>query len=191
MASANPEKKQKTMHAWFQAKETREDGQPTQAEFGPSFKYVPKGWLSLDPSTGEVTLAIGYRYLASPDAPGTNRLRPIITVALPIGEELKISARNRADLDWQNGSFTWTYRNRMGVKMPISIHGYKPRPYAAVEFFYKSQYGKWSDTALYPGCEFPLGRHTVIEPYYEHQNVTGTSPNQQYNQLGLVLNLLF
>ena len=176
---------------WFQVKQTRENGQPNQAEFGPSLKYVPKGRLSLDPSTGTITLALGYRYLAAPEAPGTNRLQPIVFFSVPLKGKAKITDRNRADLDWQNGSFTWTYRNRLAIKYPFTIRGYTPRPYAAAEAFYRSQYSKWSDTALYAGCEFPLGKHTVLEPYYEHQNVTGKSPNQQYNQIGVVLNLLF
>lgn len=181
----------KNLGFWFQAKQTRENASPSQAEFGPSLKYVPKGRLSLDEATGEITLAIGYRYLASPNAAGTNRLQPIVSVAFPVREWLTISDRNRADLDWQNGKFTWTYRNRVAMKYRLKVHSYELRPYAAAEVFYKSQYAKWSDTALYAGCELPLGKHTMLEPYYEHQNVTSKRPNQQYNQLGLVLNLLF
>lgn len=64
-------------------------------------------------------------------------------------------------------------------------------PYASAEFFYESEYGKWSDTAIYAGCLFPIGKHVQIDSYYEHQNNTGKSPNQQLNQLGLVLNFYF
>jgi len=58
-------------------------------------------------------------------------------------------------------------------------------------FFYSSQYAKWNDTAPYVGCLFPFGQHVEFNPYYEHQNNTGKSPNQQLNQLGLMLNLYF
>jgi hypothetical protein len=37
----------------------------------------------------------------------------------------------------------------------------------------------------------PLGKHVEIEPYYEHQNNTGKSPNQRLNQLGLIPGLYF
>jgi hypothetical protein len=60
-----------------------------------------------------------------------------------------------------------------------------------VEPFYESQYNKWSDTAIYGGCLFPIGKHVELNPYYEHQNNTGKSPNQQLNQLGLILSLFF
>ena len=48
-----------------------------------------------------------------------------------------------------------------------------------------------SDTAIYAGCLFPIGKHVEFNPYYEHQNNTGKSPNQQLDQLGLMLNLYF
>jgi hypothetical protein len=55
----------------------------------------------------------------------------------------------------------------------------------------KSQYQKWSTTALYAGTLLPVGRHVQFDVYYEHQNITNNSPNQQLNQLGVILNLYF
>jgi len=55
------------------------------------------------------------------------------------------------------------------IERRLTIGSYHPAPYAAVEFFYQSQYGKWSDTAIYAGCMFPIGRRFVLDPYYEHQ----------------------
>ena len=34
-------------------------------------------------------------------------------------------------------------------------------------------------------------RHVQFDPYYEHENNTGKSPNQQVNAVGLILNLFF
>ncbi len=61
----------------------------------------------------------------------------------------------------------------------------------ALNSFYRSKYTKWSDTAIFAGCLFPIRRHFELDPYYEHQNNTGKAPNQQLNQLGLVLNVYF
>ena len=36
-----------------------------------------------------------------------------------------------------------------------------------------------------------MSKHLEFDPYYEHQNITGKSPNQQLNQLGLVLGIHF
>jgi len=102
-----------------------------------------------------------------------------------------LSDRNRADLDWLSGTFSWQYRNRVQFERTVRISSYHLSPYASAEFFYQSRYEKWSDTAIYAGCLFPIGRHVEFNPYYEHQNQTGRSPNQQLNQLGLMLNLYF
>jgi hypothetical protein len=101
------------------------------------------------------------------------------------------SDRNRGDLDWQSGKFSWRYRNLFQIEKSPRFRSYHPSPYASFEFFYESQYGKWSNTAVYAGCLFPIGKHLEFNPYYEHQNNTAKSQNQQLNQLGLMLNLFF
>jgi Protein of unknown function (DUF2490) len=184
----------------FQAKETREGGDPTQAEIGPSIEFYLKPLLKLkrttlfdldDSKSRPLVLAIGYRYLPSPNAPSENRIEPVATFNFPIGAGFLFSDRNRADLDWQSGKFSWRYRNRPQIQRRLTIHSYHPAPYASAEFFYESQYSKWSDTAIYLGCLFPLGKHFEFNPYYEHQNNTGKKPNQQLNQFGLMLNMYF
>jgi hypothetical protein len=68
---------------------------------------------------------------------------------------------------------------------------FHPRAYASAEFFYESVYRKWSDTALYAGCQLSLVSRVKLDAYYEHQNNTGRTPNQQLNQLGLALSIFF
>src|SRR5215469_805387 len=177
----------------FQAKETREDGEPVQTEIGPSVSWFFRPWPKTYPAIlqRDVILSVGYRYLPSPGSPPINRLEPVLTFQLPLRHEFVIRDRNRADLDWQQGNFNWRYRNLLGVERPISGGGYHPVPYVAAEFYYDSEFAKWSTTALYGGCQFPIGKHVVVNPYYVHKNFTGSSPNQQLNQVGLILNLLF
>jgi Protein of unknown function (DUF2490) len=184
----------------FQAKETREGGDPTQAEIGPSIEVYVKPLLKLkrttlfdldDSKSRLLVLAIGYRYLPSPNEPAENRIEPVATFNFPLKAGFLLSDRNRADLDWKSGNFSWRYRNRFQVEKKLTIGSYHPAPYGSVEFFYESQYNKWSDTALYAGCLFPIGRHVEFNPYYEHQNNTGKPPNQQLDQLGLMLRLFF
>ena len=188
------------VQVYVQAKETREGGAPTQAEFGPSIEVYLKPWLKLKNPTlfdlneakkRVLVFSAGYRYLPSPNAPTVNRWRLDLTSNFPMKTNLLISDRNRADLDWQSGKFMWRYRNRLKVQRRFTIRSFHPGPYVAAETFYQSQYQKWSTTALYAGCSLPLGKHVEIEPYYEHQNNTGKSPNQQLNQLGLILGLYF
>ena len=185
----------------FQAKETREGGDPTQAEIGPSLDFYLKPLIRLqdvtefdldDSKSRPLVFSVGYRYLPQANnAPATNRMEPVVTFHFPMKGRFLLSDRNRADLDWKSGSFSWRYRNRFQIEKRLTIRSYHPAPYASVEFFYESQYSKWSDTAIYAGCLFPIGKHVEFNPYYEHQNNTGKSPNQQLNQLGLMLNLYF
>jgi Protein of unknown function (DUF2490) len=184
----------------LQAKETREAGDPVQGELGPSLDFYLKPLLRLkdiaafdldDSKARPLVFSIGYRYLPQANgAPATNRMEPVVTFRFPMKRFL-LTDRDRADLDWKNGNFTWRYRNRFQIEKRLTIRSYHPAPYASAEFFYESQYSKWSDTAIYAGCLFPMGKHLEFNPYYEHQNITGKSPNRQFNQLGLILNLYF
>ncbi len=184
----------------FQAKETIEGGDPPTAELGPSIEFYLKPWLKLkditefdlDDSKGRpLVFSIGYRYLPTPGEPPKNRLEPVLTASFPMKGSLLLSDRNRADLDWKSGELEWEYRNRVQFERNFAIRSYHLSPYASAEFFYKREYAKWSDTAIYAGCLLPIGRHVEINPYYEHQNNTSKAPNQQLNQFGLVLNLYF
>jgi hypothetical protein len=185
----------------FQAKQTREAGEPVQAELGPTVDFYLRPWIRLaevnkfdldDTKPRLLTLGLGYRYL--PPANGgaaTNRMEPVMTMRFPVTKRLLLTDRNRFDLDWKSGDFGWRYRNRVQVEGPVAIGSYHVKPYASVEAFYQSQYGKWSDTAIYAGCLFPIRKHVQLDSYYEHQNNTGKKPNEQLNQFGLVLNLFF
>ncbi len=185
----------------FQVKETREGGDPTQAEIGPSLDFYLKPLVQLqnttefdldDSKSRPLVVTVGYRYLPQANnAPAINRIEPVVTFHFPLKARFLLTDANRADLDWQRGGFSWRYRNRFEIEKALRIGSYHPAPYASAEFFYESQYGKWSDTAIYVGCLFPIGKHVEFNPYYEHQNNTGQSPNQQLNQLGLMLNLYF
>jgi len=184
----------------FQAKETREGGDPTQAEMGPSIEFYLKPLLRLkkvtafdldDAKSRPLVLAIGYRYVPTPGEPTVNRLEPVLTFHFPLVAQILLSDKNRADLDWSSGNFTWRYRNRLTLERRIAIRSYHPAPYASAEVFYESKYNKLSTTALYVGCLFPVGRHIELDPYYEHENNTGKPPNQIINAAGLVLNLHF
>jgi len=185
----------------LQAKQTREGGDPNEGEVGPSLDFYFRPLIRLakvtkfeldEAKSRPLVLSVGYRYLPQADGgPATNRMEPVATFRFPLVARFLLTDRNRADLDWKSGGFTWRYRNRFQMEKRIAIHSYHPAPYASVEFFYESQYGKWSDTAVYAGCLFPIGKHVEVDPYYEHQNNTGKSPNQQLNQLGFILSLYF
>jgi Protein of unknown function (DUF2490) len=184
----------------FQAKQTREAGDPTQAEIGPSFDFFLKPLLRLrnitafdldDSKSRTLQLTAGFRYVPSPDKPHTERMIVAATFHFPLVAKILLSDRNRFDLDWSQGEFTWRYRNRVTLERRLKIHSYHPAPYVSAEVYYESQYNKWNTTALYAGCLFPVRKHVEFDAYYDHQNITSKRPNQQLNQAGLILNLSY
>jgi hypothetical protein len=186
------------IRASFQAKDTREGGDPTQADIGPSVEFYLKPLVRLkeitvfdldDAKARPLVLTAGYRYLSAPGKPGTNRIPIAVTSHLPLTARLLLTDRNRADLDWSNGNFTWRYRNMLSLERTEAIRSYHLIPYASAEIYYESQYSKVSTTELYTGSHFPMGRHLQLTPYYEHQNNTGKHSNQQVHGLGLTLNI--
>ena len=181
----------------FQAKDTREGGDPTQAEIGPSVEFYLKPLVRLkeitafdldDAKKRPVVFTAGYRYLSAPGKPGTTRIPIAVTSRLALTAKLLLTDRNRADLDWSNG-FTWRYRNMLSLERTVAIRSYHLIPYASAEIYYESQYSKVSTTELYTGSHLPLGKHFQLTPYYEHQNNTGKHPNQQVHGLGLTLDI--
>jgi len=189
-----------TFRAYLQAKDDREGGDPTQATIGPSLQVYLKPLIKLkkvkafdldDSKSRLLVLETGYRYITAPDAPSENRMLVAVTSNFPLKAGFFLSDRNRADLDWKSGIFTWRYRNRLTLDRTFAIRSYHFIPYVAAEPFYESQYSKWSTTSLYAGSLFPVGKHVQFNIYFEHDNNTGKHPNRQVNSVGLALNLYF
>ena len=179
---------------------TRENGQGTDAEIGPNLDIYFKPLLKLERFTifqldksksRPLLLRMGYRYMPSTSGPTEHRGVLEATGRLPLTSGFLISDRSRADLRFINGEFSWRYRNRLTVERTVSIRSYHFTPYVRGEVYFDSNYEKWSRTSETMGIAFPIRKHTEIEPYYEHQNDTGKSPNRQINALGLALNLYF
>jgi hypothetical protein len=138
-----------------------------------------------------LVLETGYRYLTAPGAAPENRMLTAVTFNLPLAAGIRLSDRNRADLDWKNGIFTWRYRNKLSLGRTFAIRSDHFIPYVAAEPCYESQYGRWSTTALYVGSLSPVRKHVQFNSYFEHENNTGKHPNQQVNAVGLALCVYF
>jgi hypothetical protein len=188
------------MRTYLQAKDDRDGGASNQFTIGPSMQFYLKPILTLkrvtefdldDSKSRPLVLEGGYRYITAPNEASTNRFEPVLTSHFPLKAGFLISDRNRADLDWKSGSFTWRYRNKLTVERTFAAHTYHFIPYVAAEPYYVEQYKKWSTTDLYAGALFPVGKHVQFNIYYEHENNTGKSPNQSDNYIGLMLDLYY
>ena len=185
---------------YVQAKNDRDGGDPQQFTFGPSIQFYLKPLVRLKrvmlfdlDETKSRTLVVesGYRIITAPNTPNENRLIEAAIIHLPLFAGILLSDRNRFDLDWKNGAFTWRYRNKLALQRTVSIHSFHFIPYVAAEPFYESQYNKWSSTDLYAGSLFPVGKHVEFNSYFQFENDTGKKPNRQQYYVGLAMYLFF
>lgn len=188
------------VRTYFQAKDDREGGDSTQLAIGPSIEFYLKPLIRLkrvtafdldDSKSRPLVVEVGYRYLDEPNAPAENRLVLAATSNFPLRDGFHMSDRNRADLDWKTGVFTWRYRNRLTLERTFAIHTYHLIPYVSAELFYESQYSKISTTSIYAGSLFPVGKHVEFNTYYQHDNNTNKHPNKQVNSFGLATYFFF
>jgi len=186
--------------AYLQVKDNLDGDGNRRFVVGPSIQLSLKPLLKLkdvgvfdleDTKHRSLVLEAGYRYITTPNSPDKDRLETAATFNFPMKAGFHLADRNRIDLDWQGGSFTWRYRNKLTVQRKFSVYTYQLIPYVAVEPQYNSKYSKWSTTALYAGCLFPVGKRLKFDTYYEHVNSTGRQPNRQRNEVGLALYLYF
>lgn len=184
----------------FFAAKTRENRDDTDAEIGPNIDFFVKPlikakrftFFQLDQSKSNLLmLRCGYRYMPATSAPTEYRWIVEATGRYPLARGTLMSDRNRADLRFIDGEFAWRYRNRLTAERDLSIRSYHFSPYLRIEAYYDSRYSKWSRTAETIGATFPLRKRLELEPYYEHQNETGSAPNRQVNAIGFVLNMYF
>jgi hypothetical protein len=187
--------------AYSEAKDDRDGGDPTQFTIGPSLELYLKPLLKLktitafdldDSKQRALVLEAGYRYITAPNEPLDNRFLTSITLHFPMKAAFLVTDRNRADLDWKGGTFNWRYRNKLTLERKFAVFSRHLTPYFAFEPYYQSQYRKWSTTTEYAGCLFPVGKHVQFNPYYEHENSTGSKHgNKPQNYIGLAVYFYF
>ena len=184
----------------FFATRTREDLHNTNAEIGPNIDFYFKPLVKmrrmtifeLDPAKSRLLMVrAGYRYMPSIEGPTEHRGLLEATVRFPLVRDVVLSDRNRVDLRSIDGELAWRYRNRITAERTFSLRSYHLVPYLRAEAYYDGNFHKWSRTAETAGCIFPFRKRYELEPYYEHQNDTGTAPNRQVNGLGIVLSMYF
>jgi len=186
---------------YVEAKDDRDGGDSTQFTVGPSLNFYLKPLLKLktistfdldDSKPRAVVLEAGYRSVTAPSEPLENRFLASVTFHFPMKAAFLLTDRNRSDLDWKGGTFNWRYRNKLTLERTFAVASYHLIPYFAFEPFYESQYGKWSTTTEYAGCLLPVGKHVQFNPYYEHQNNTGSKHgNKPENFIGLAVYFFF
>ena len=137
-----------------------------------------------------VVFRIGYRYLASTDGPNENRGIVQLTQRFPLPRSFLVSDRNRSDLRWIGGRFSWRYRNLLTVERTVKIKSFSFNPYAEGEVYFDSRYKKWSKNSYSFGIGIPIGNRFEAKPYFERDNQSH-STLQHVNAVGFILYLYF
>ncbi|MBV8865076.1 MAG: DUF2490 domain-containing protein [Acidobacteriaceae bacterium] len=182
------------------ASSTREEDARAGAQIGANLDIFTKPWLKLkrlgifelDPSVNRpLVLSVGYRHLMSANGQYQERILAQGTMNFPLKLGVLVSNRSRFDMTFTSGNFSWVYRDRLAAQKTYAIRGYRFTPFIRGELFFTSAFKKWTTTALSAGAVFPLLNRYELQPYYEHQNNTGTAPNSQVESIGLQLKMYF
>jgi hypothetical protein len=132
-----------TTRLYFLATAVQESRESTEGEFGvnidvqlkPLKRKTPLLEFRLDESKNRLLMTrIGYRYLPSYTG-GSAEQRGVLegTARVPLIDflgHLLLSDRNRVDLRFIDGEFSWRYRNRLSAEREFSIGHVRLNPYA-------------------------------------------------------------
>lgn len=134
----------------------------------------------------------GYRYLTSLTngnfAP-ENRGILELTSRYKLPWQLVISDRNRGEFRFIQGRpFSTRYRNRLRLERDVQFGWFNCTPYVYDEVFYDTRYDRWTPNRYAAGAQFPVGAHVILEPYYQRQNGSHSTP-AHINTFGFKLNL--
>lgn len=180
------------VRASFFAARTDDGLTPESIQVGPNLDIFLKPFLRKRLRTHDMAahkylmFRVGYRYSTGPDQPAENRPIVEVTPRFPLPVEMLLSVRNRADLRWIDGKFSWRYRPRVMLERSMTVSRVSVTPYARAELFYDSRYETWNQNAYCLGATFSVRQYFDIEPFYEHRNNSRSSP-AHINAFGLTL----
>ena len=140
------------------------------------------------PRMHRLLLRAGYGFTAGGDGePATNSLTAEATWRMTIPWELRLSDRNRFDLNFTGGDFDPRYRNRVRLERDVDLGKPTLTPYVYGEFFYSFDQGKWIRTRGTVGLEFHLWERVVPEVYFQRDDNSGSVGD--VNGFGLVVSI--
>jgi hypothetical protein len=163
------------------------------------FGLPPKIRIALrdiDPSKMQyLSFRFGHRYNRTLHDNGDpfREHRPIVelTPRYLLPAKLLLTNRNRLDMRWVNGVYSWRYRPRLILEREFEV-GEKGvlTPYTSGELYYDSRFDTWNRNRYAFGLQTTFNRYFIVDTYFMRQNDSRSSPNH-VNAVGLALNLFF
>jgi hypothetical protein len=178
------------------ASRTRDGASYNSATVGPTLNIFLKPLSSERRTTADdsernlLTFGVGYRSISATDKAEENRIELDLAPKYPLPAGMLLDDRNRIDLRFIADNFTWRYRNRLTLQRTFEIHSVKVTPYARGEVFYDISSSSWNKTTYALGGTVGLTKRIDLEPYYERENNTGSTPNH-VNAFGLTFHAYF
>jgi hypothetical protein len=173
------------------------NAQSYEGQFGAHVDYLPNDHISL---------RAGYRYGTavgvSSDPFKEHRVlfEQSYRTLVPLG--LVVTDRNREDLRFINGDFSFRYRNRVTIEREFTVYkGRSTTPYVSGEIFYDTRFQIWNRNRWAVGIQqalrsaplrklgFPRSQ-VILDIYYMHQN-DSRSDSPHVNALGMALTFHF
>ena len=109
--------------------------------------------------------------------------------------------RNREDVRFLKGDFSFRYRNRLTIEREFELKKRTITPYVSGEVFYDTRYDTWNRNRLATGVQISLSRgplrkmllpkcQVILDLYYLRQN-DSRSDTKHVNAIGVALTLYF
>lgn len=137
-----------------------------------------------------LSFRIGYRHYYNLDRPDENRALLDMTPRTLLPGLLLLSDRNRGELRWIGGQFSWRYRNRLILERDFRAGRVSFTPFAWGEVYFDSRYDAWVNNSYSVGVELPLGRFMEARTYFRRNNQSRAS-RPHVNVFGLTWSLYF
>jgi hypothetical protein len=145
-----------------------------------------------------VSTRAGYRYIWSiSDAdPPYREHRPVgeLTLRVYPGASLLLVDRNRVDLRFIDGAYSYRYRNRLRLERTFTVDlgapGRSLTPYAMEELGYDSRYDEFNRSRFTAGVETQLTRTVMVDVNFVRQDDSRASV-ERLNAFGLAVNLTY
>lgn len=137
---------------------------------------------------------VGYRQSWTNDEAGADlserRIIAEASIRAFLPGDLLLTLRNRGDLRWLEGEYSWRYRPRLLVERETDLGPVSVVPYASAEVFWDSRYDAWSRARYQIGLAVPVTKWLAPEVYYALQ--TDWQPTwKDVHAVGLVTTLYF
>lgn len=171
------------------------DSDPAGWEFGPNLDIYLISIRNRRSENYDVSkrkylwLRLGYHVLPSPNGNTEQRGITEITSRFFLPKSFLLSDRNRLDFRGTN-TFSWRYRNRLTLERDFRIRRLAFTPYARAEATYNITNSNWARFSYSFGSVFPMAKHFEVEPFFERQVNSNSSP-KYVNGFGLTFSVYF